>query len=125
MEPVYRDLPSAVHSYENAAYLAAQRLRSLAAGEAYVSFVDQRGLHSARVLVPLVQQIAVSDRAFSGLRTLILKRSPSALETAAAAEELEQREQKLIAEAKKVGEVIEPKTFRVAVGKGSGCTGKV
>ena len=125
LEPVYRDLPSAVHSYENAAYLAAQRLRSLAAGEAYVSFVDQRGLHSARVLVPLVQQIAVSDRAFSGLRTLILKRSPSALETAAAAEELEQREQKLIAEAKKVGEVIEPKTFRVAVGKGSGRTGKV
>ena len=120
LEPIYQNLPSAVHSYENALYLAAQQLRGLAAGEAYVSYTDDRGMQSGRVLVPLVRQVAVSDRTFNSIRTLLLTRSPSALETAAAATQLEQREEKLMGEAKKTGDVEEPETFRVPLGKGRG-----
>jgi hypothetical protein len=124
LAPIYENLPSAVHSYENALYMSAQLLRSLAAGEAYMSYVDQHGLHSARVQVPRVKQLALCERTFVAIRTLLLSRSPSALETTTAMEQLEQREQLLIAEAGALAEVEEPETFRVPVGKGCG-KGKV
>src|SRR5205085_586691 len=38
LEPLYEDLPSAVHGMENMLYFAAQRLRSLRTGEAYVHY---------------------------------------------------------------------------------------
>lgn len=117
LEPVYRDLPSAVHSFENTLYFAAQALRSLAAGEAFVSFVDEAGLRAARVRVPRVKQLAVSDRTFSAIRSLIFSKSSSAIESSLAVAELAERERQLIAEAAqakvRAPEPTEPKEFRV------------
>ncbi len=117
LEPIYQDLPSAVHSYQNALYFAAQKLRSLTAGEAFVSFVDETGLQSARIQVPLIRPVPISDRTFSAIRNLIFSRSPSAIETAAATAVLEEREQKLFADAQMLlqpRKEPEPREFRVS-----------
>ena len=114
LEPLYQDLPSAVHSYQNALYFAAQRLRSLAAGEAFASFVDSAGLHAAQVQVPYVKPVPVSDGTFISIRTLIFSRSPSAIETPSAISRLEQHEAQLLIEARRVPTLdLEPETFRV------------
>jgi hypothetical protein len=108
LEPIYQDLPSAVHSYDNVLYLAAQMLRSLAAGEAYLSFVDESGMHSARVQVPLVKQLSVANDTFARIRTLVFCKtirtlvfckSPSAIETAKATAHLHWEEERLLAQA--------------------------
>jgi hypothetical protein len=117
LEPIYRDLPSAVHSKDNALYFAAQMLRSLTAGEAYASFVDQAGMHSARIQVPLVRALPVSEATFVAIRTLILSKSASATETAHAIAALEDREQKLIAEARRQPELSTEPQFRVPAPK--------
>jgi hypothetical protein len=114
LEPVYENLPSAVHSYQNALYFAAQRLRSLAAGEAFASFVDGAGLHTAHVRVPFVKPVSVSDDTFTSIRSLIFAKSPSAIETPNAISRLEQHEAQLLIEAKQVPELeLEPTSFRV------------
>jgi hypothetical protein len=119
LEPTYENLPSAVHSYDNAVYMAAQKLRGLAAGEAYVSYVDQDGMHSARVRVPLVKQVAVADPTFVGIRALMLSRSPSALPTPDAAAQLDRREQDLVDAANLLRlPPAEPEDFRVKAPKG-------
>jgi hypothetical protein len=120
LEPIYQDLPSAVHSYQNALYFAAQTLRSLRAGEAFVSFVDDAGMQNARIRVPLVRPVPISDRTFTAVRTLIFSKSPSAIETAAAIEVLEEREKKLFDDAQTLlepDEELEPNDFRVAAPK--------
>ena len=124
LEPVFQDLPSAVHGYQNALYFAAQALRSLAAGEAYASFVDDAGMHTGRVHVPLVRQISVASDTFARIRTLIFSRSPSAIATAAANAHLQQREEQLLTQAAQASEApLEaetPKDFRVRAPKGGG-----
>jgi hypothetical protein len=99
LEPIYETLPSAVHSYENAVYLAAQKLRGLAAGQAYISYTDERGIQSALVTVPRVKQIAVTDGTYAGIRALIFSHSPSALPVTTAIEQLDDRERKLLSAA--------------------------
>lgn len=114
LEPIYEKLPSAVHSLQNALYFAAQKLRSLAAGEAFASYVDAAGLHAARITVPRVKQIAVSTATFAAVRSLILSKSPSALETPQATAHLQQHETQLLSDAQQVPELdAEPASFRV------------
>jgi hypothetical protein len=108
LEPIYETLPSAVHSYENALYLAAQKLRGLAAGQAYISYTDERGIQSARVTVPRVKQIAVSDGTFAGIRALIFSHSPSALPVTAAIEQLDHRERELLSAAASLAQDSDP-----------------
>jgi hypothetical protein len=123
LEPVFQDLPSAVHGYQNALYFAAQALRSLAAGDAYASFVDDTGMHTGRVHVPLVKQISVANDTFARIRTLIFSKSPSATETPEATQRLERREQALLTQAARVIEAPKepemPKDFRVPAPKRS------
>ena len=77
LEPVYDNLPSAVHSYQNALYHAAQKLRTLAAGEAFASYVDSAGLHATAMRVPRVRQLSVSKGTYAAICSLILsKKSP-------------------------------------------------
>jgi hypothetical protein len=115
LEPIYQDLPSAVHNYQNALYFATQRLRSLAAGEAFASFVDSAGMHTAHVHVPYVKPVPVSDGTFISIRTLIFSRSPSAIETPSAISQLEQHEAQLRIEAQQVPQLeLEPSSFRVS-----------
>lgn len=116
LEPIYQDLPSAVHSYENMLYFAAQTLRALAAGETYLHFVDAGGIKAARVQVPRVQQQVVSDIYFSELRATILTRSPYALTTELALKAINEREQTLFmrcAAAEVKSDPSEPADFRV------------
>jgi len=117
LEPIFADLPSAVHSFENALYFAAQALRSLPAGQAFMHFVDAEGMKSARVQVPLVQQVTVSAERFTELRKRILERSAFATRTAEAERALGEREEALLREAQrlkdKVQELAEPTNFRV------------
>jgi hypothetical protein len=98
LEPIYENLPGSVHSYENTLYFAAQLLRALPAGQAYMHFVDAEGMKAARVQVPLVKQTVVSDVAFLQLREQIMQASPFALTTTRASAAIEQREQALFAE---------------------------
>ena len=117
LEPIYEDLPTAVHSYQNALYFAAQMLRSLTAGEAFASFVDDAGMHHARLRVPLVRAVPISDKTLNAIRMLLFSRSPSALETAAAIAVLEEREQKLFSDAERLQmpeQELEPRAFRVS-----------
>jgi hypothetical protein len=138
LEPLYQDLPSAVHSYQNSLYMAAQRLRSLAAGEAFASFVDSTGLHAAHVHVPYVKPVSVSDSTFISIRTLIFSRSPSAIETPNAVAQLEQYEAQLFIDAKQVPQLKgeptagtakaaapeEPESWRVAAPKRKSKSGR-
>lgn len=125
IEPVYQNLPSAVHGKDNVLYMAAQELLSLTTGTARIAYVGVSGRVSTRIRVPRARPVTADDATFVALRTRIFEQSPSAIPMQDAIAALEHREQKLIAEARKIGEVIEPKTFRVAVGKGSGRSGKV
>ncbi len=124
LEPVFQDLPSAVHGYQNALYFAAQALRSLAAGEAYASFVDDTGMHTGRVHVPRVKQISVANDTFARIRTLLFAKSPSATETPEATLRLERREQALLTQAAQAIDAPKepdmPKDFRVPAPKRSG-----
>jgi hypothetical protein len=95
LEPIYENLPGSVHSYENTLYFAAQMLRSLPAGQAYMHFVDAEGAKAARVQVPRVKQVVMPDGAFLQLREQIMRGSPFALTTAAASGAIQRREHAL------------------------------
>jgi hypothetical protein len=117
LEPIYENLPSAVHSYQNALYFAAQMLRTLSAGEAFASFVDRDGLHSVRMYVPRVKSLPVKLETFTQIRTLLFSRSPSAIETESANAQLQEREDQLRIAAHKEPELdldsTEPENFRI------------
>lgn len=117
IEPLYEILPTAVHSKENAIYMAAQTLRSLTTGQALINYVGQIGMNTAMIAVPRVQTSTVSVEQFDKLRASVFSTSPSAIETEKAIAVLEQREQGLFAAAEKNHEVEEPETFRVLVEK--------
>ena len=118
LEPLYENLPSAVHSYQNALYFAAQMLRTLSAGEAFASFVDRGGLHSVRLNVPRVKSLPVKPETFTRIRTLLFSRSPSAIEMESANAQLQERENELQIAAHKQPEPnldpTEPENFRVS-----------
>ena len=48
--PVIKELPARVHSLENVRYMAARELRSLARGNAFISYVGIEGWRGARGL---------------------------------------------------------------------------
>ena len=117
LEPVFAELPSAVHSFENTLYFAAQALRSLPAGQAFMHFVDAEGMKSARVQVPLVNQVIATNERFAQLRAHILERSAFAKPTETAIRAISEREEALLREAQRlkdrVHELVEPSNFRV------------
>jgi hypothetical protein len=115
-EAIYRELPSAVHSKENVLYMAAQTLRNLTAGEAFVNFVDQHGMHPGLLTVPDVQSFAPAPSAFEELRTCVLERSISATAIERASALIANREERLLLSAQQARELPEPKVpadFRV------------
>lgn len=114
-EPLMADLPSAMHGKENVLYMAAQTLRTLKTGTAFVNYVDQKGMHATLLSVPRISDCALSAMSFSALRDEILVRSPSAMCSLAAREAVERREQLLI-EAARTAEIdrepVAPADFR-------------
>jgi len=116
LEPVYRDLPSAVHSRENVRYLAAQLLRSLPTGQGLLAYVGAGGWLGTRLTVP---ELTAPNRAtFEAARTRMLDASPSALPVGEAMQGIAEREQRLVAAAQTLRlPPPEPGTFRVPAPK--------
>jgi hypothetical protein len=111
LEPIYRDLPSAVHSIENVRYLAARAVRNLPTGRAIISFVDSNGLQSSFLQVPHVENCALPPERFSEIRTQVLQTSPSAIPTEEARKHIAQHAEKLIAAAREE-QPEEPSSYR-------------
>jgi hypothetical protein len=115
-EPVYANLPSAVHGKDNALYMAAQELMSLKVGEARIAYVGENGRAEYELHVPRVRSTKVPDQLFNQLRQRLLERSPSAVPMAGAMQALSDREAQLKLEADVRGCPEEPETpadFRV------------
>ena len=114
LEPILEDRPSSVHCRENVLHVAAEALRALPTGRAYVSYVGKVGLVSAALSVPHVAEHPLSNDAFQELRQRLLAASPSAMPADVAAARVEERERKFLRR-RSVQEIDdEPKTFRVA-----------
>jgi hypothetical protein len=90
--PVFKELPGSVHSLENVRYMAARQLRSLARGNAFISYVGIEGWKGARVSVPRVQEAQTPTDGAGGVRAALLNASPSALPAAEAQAALDKRE---------------------------------
>lgn len=112
-EPILEDRPSAVHGKENVLYMAAQGLRGLTTGRAFINFVGPIGMKSALLTVPHVQSCPLLSDHFSELRRAILDASPSALSASEACDQLVHREQALIGRIQLERISEEPTTFRV------------
>ncbi len=120
LEPIYQVLPTAVHSIENVRYLAAQMLRRLSTGEAFVNLVTRTGMLATRLSVPEVKGRMLSKDELADLRRRVLEGSSSAIPIGEAVANVAERERRLIAEARQLAELSwepEPTTFRVPVGR--------
>jgi hypothetical protein len=111
-KPILEEQPSAVHSKENVLYMAAQALRSLKTGRAFVNFVGPQGMEASLLTVPNVRTCAVSAAQFHEVRKEILNASPSALPVAEARAHVEARERELLAKIANERAAEEPTTFR-------------
>ena len=101
------DLPSAVHGKENVLYMAAQTLRNLATGTAFINFVDASGMKAALLAVPEVRSYAPPRHEFERLRERFLAASPSALPSLEARANVAHRKTALIAAAERIALVGE------------------
>jgi PAS domain-containing protein len=110
LEPIMADLPSAVHGKENMLYMAAQTLRNLTTGTAFINFVDATGMKAALLAVPEVRSYAPEPAAFEQLRLRILDASPSAQPSAEAHSLVARRKALLMDIAKRASEPPEPQT---------------
>jgi hypothetical protein len=81
LEPMLRWLPSAVHGKENMLYMAAQALRNLKTGVAYLNYVGPNGMVSTLFKVPEIAPSTLSAEAFNSIRSKALATSSAALAT--------------------------------------------
>jgi hypothetical protein len=115
-ESIYMLLPSSFHSKENALYMAAQMLRCLNTGLAYVRYFDRMGARETFLAVPRVTECVIADDEFGALRDRVLAESPSASPTDQARERVAAREQAVINAAREASVPPEPSApadFRV------------
>jgi Type IV secretion-system coupling protein DNA-binding domain len=119
LEPIYHDLPGAVHGIENVRYMAARAVRNLRTGQAIISFVDAKGLQTSFLQVSHVESCTLPEDQFVALRTQVLEASPSALRTEAARAHIAQRAERVIAAAKKRNEPSDtPAAYRTKKRRG-------
>lgn len=109
-EPIYELLPTSFHSKENAVTMAAQMLRCLNTGTAYVRYFGADGVRETFLKVPLVVEYAVPDDAFAALRDRVLSHSPAVLPRPEAEALVAERERALSDAAAKQRLPIEPET---------------
>jgi hypothetical protein len=121
LEPVLAELPSAVHGKDNVLYMAAQTLRTLATGRAFINYVGSAGMVPVLLTVPRISEHPLSADAFAALRERILSKSSAATPVAKAVALVSAREQKLLdARATAAAEIPEPETFRTRAPPGAG-----
>ena len=99
---VFQDLPASFHSKEHMLYFAAQTLRSLVTGKAFINFVDATGMQAGLLTVAPVQSRAPGGAEFEELRAHILDASPSSARIDAARVHVADRRRALIEEAEKL-----------------------
>ena len=109
-EPIMANLPSAMHSKENVLYMAAQTLRNLTTGTAFVNFVDATGMKAALLTVPNVQSYAPPPEEFERIRFGMLEASPSALPSKDARQVVARRKDILIDRAQRALLPPEPRS---------------
>jgi PAS domain-containing protein len=109
-EPIYELLPSSFHGKEHALYTAAQMLRCLKTGQAFVRYFDAGGARETFLSVPRVTECAISDPEFAALHDRVLLASPSASRAQTARGKVAERERVLIAEGRAACIPPEPKS---------------
>lgn len=77
LEPIYKDLPTAVHGLQNELYFAGRLLRSLPTAMGYISYVGRNGPVATLFNVPLLAIKKLTDAAFVELRNSFLKDKPT------------------------------------------------
>jgi hypothetical protein len=92
LEPIFEDRPSSVHSKDNVLYMAAQTLRNLPTGSAFLNYVGARGMVATLLVVPRVSDYRLSNNEFALLRETILSKSDAAIPASLAAAHVEARE---------------------------------
>jgi hypothetical protein len=98
-KPILEDRPSAVHGKDNVLYMAAQTLRTLTTGRAFINFVDSTGMKAALLTIPKVETCRLEAADFEALRRRVLDASPSALPVAEATASIDERERALVLQA--------------------------
>jgi hypothetical protein len=114
LEPILADLALAVHGKDNVLYVAAQTLRNLPTGKAFINYVGQSGMVPLLLTVPRISEHPLSAEAFASLRERVLSRSSAATPIEEAILLVSNREQKLLDARRKAEELPEPETFRTA-----------
>jgi hypothetical protein len=114
LEPILEDRPSSVHSKESVLYFAAQTLRNLPTGTAFINYVGAHGMVATTLVVPPVRAYPLSNDAFVALRERFLSQSAAAMPAAVAAAEVDARERTFLSFTTDTDEEVEPETFRVA-----------
>jgi hypothetical protein len=117
LEPIMATLPSAVHGKDNALYMAAQTLRNLPTGRAFVNYVGNAGMMPMLLTVPHIADCNLSAEAFGTLREHILSRSLAATPTGRATFLVAERERMLLDRGER--ELREPATYRVTAPAGA------
>ncbi len=79
--------------------MAAQTLRNLTAGRAFINFVDQSGMHAGLISVPNIPERNLPLPAFELLRERVMAASTAATPTDIALQLVARRERDLVARA--------------------------
>ena len=113
LEPILENLPSAVHGKDTALYLAAQRLRTLATGEAFLELCRPAWSNSRTGPYRPLRDDTFSAEDFSRLREGVLARSSAALDTPKAIAAIAERQKAATDAAGETGEPETAKGYRV------------
>src|ERR1700676_3592471 len=97
---------------QNVLYMAAQTLRNLATGQAFINYVGRSGMVPVLLTVPRISEHPLSAEAFAALRERMLSQSSAAMPIAEAARLFAVREQRLLTARKSSEDKPEPETFR-------------
>ncbi|MBM3655223.1 MAG: hypothetical protein FJX06_20950, partial [Alphaproteobacteria bacterium] len=115
LEPILENRPSSVHSRDNVLYMAAQTLRNLPTGHAFLNYVGANGMVATRLVVPPIKDCAMTNAAFVALRERLLAESAAAIPAALARALVDERERSFRSfTALGMAHIQEPESFRVA-----------
>ena len=113
LEPILEDRPTAIHGKDAMLYMAAQTLRNLTTGTAFLNYVGRAGMMPTLVKVPHIASPRLSDDTFAALRAAMLSRSAAAIPADVAANAVTQRQQAFLAAKQRAEHPPEPESFRV------------
>ncbi len=113
LEPILKNLPSAVHNLESVRHMAAEMLCSLATGTCVVRTIKNGKIEGAVVRIPDRSCPPVSDERYADDLRKVMAESAVGKPMATAIQEIQERERKLIAQISVIQVVQEPERFRL------------